>query len=77
MHLMWNIITKVIQRLFQYFPAGIFTGYSAMSIAMALPEDGRMVALDITDSYLQIGRPLWEEVSDVHSRYNAVQYNTV
>ena len=44
---------------------------------MALPEDGRMVALDITDSYLQIGRPLWEEVSDVHSRYNAVQHNTL
>nr|CAX69635.1 putative catechol-O-methyltransferase domain containing 1 [Schistosoma japonicum] len=32
---------------------GVYTGYSALSIAEVLPSDGRVLALDITDAYLQ------------------------
>ncbi|CAH8525208.1 unnamed protein product [Schistosoma turkestanicum] len=32
---------------------GVFTGYSALSIAEVLPSDGCVLALDITDKYLK------------------------
>ncbi len=40
---------------------GTFTGYSALAIALALPKKGKLVALDISDEYTQIGVPFWEQ----------------
>ncbi|ESN93266.1 hypothetical protein HELRODRAFT_89194, partial [Helobdella robusta] len=40
---------------------GVFTGMSAMGIALVLPEDGKLVALDINDDYANIGRPFWKK----------------
>jgi predicted O-methyltransferase YrrM len=39
---------------------GVFTGYSALSVAIALPQDGYVLACDISDEYTRIGRPYWE-----------------
>lgn len=35
---------------------GVFTGYSLISTALALPEDGRVVALDISEEWTAIAR---------------------
>jgi caffeoyl-CoA O-methyltransferase len=39
---------------------GVFTGYSALTVALALPGDGRLLACDVSEEYTRIGRPYWE-----------------
>jgi caffeoyl-CoA O-methyltransferase len=39
---------------------GVFTGYSALTVALALPEDGHLLALDVSEEFTQVGRPHWE-----------------
>jgi len=39
---------------------GVFTGASALAIAEALPNDGILIACDLTDEYLPIAIPAWE-----------------
>ena len=45
---------------------GTFTGYSALVCALALPADGKLVALDISEEWTAIARRYWAEagVSD-------------
>jgi caffeoyl-CoA O-methyltransferase len=40
---------------------GVFTGYSALAVALALPADGRVLACDISADYPRIGQPFWEQ----------------
>jgi predicted O-methyltransferase YrrM len=45
---------------------GTFTGYSALTVALALPDDGQVLACDISDEYTRIGRPFWEQAGVAH-----------
>ncbi len=35
---------------------GVFTGYSALRVALSLPPDGHLLACDVSDEYTQIAR---------------------
>ena len=40
---------------------GTFTGYSALAMALALPEEGGIVACDISEDWTRIAREAWAE----------------
>ncbi len=40
---------------------GVFTGYSALTVALALPADGILVACDVSEDYTAIARRYWEK----------------
>jgi caffeoyl-CoA O-methyltransferase len=45
---------------------GVFTGYSALCVALALPDDGYVLACDVSDEYTRIGRPYWKQAGVSH-----------
>lgn len=40
---------------------GVFTGYSSLAIALALPPTGRIIACDVSEEYTAVARRYWEE----------------
>jgi predicted O-methyltransferase YrrM len=40
---------------------GTFTGYSALAVASALPEGGKLVACDVSEEWTAIGKRHWQE----------------
>ncbi len=43
-----------------YLEIGVFTGYSTLWMALAMPNDAKITALDISDKYLQSASNYWQ-----------------
>lgn len=51
----------------QFLEIGTFTGYSALTVAQALPDDGCITCCDISQEWTSIGKPFWKQAG-VESR---------
>jgi len=40
---------------------GTFTGYSALSVALALPANGKVVCCDVSEEWTAVGRRYWKK----------------
>jgi predicted O-methyltransferase YrrM len=45
---------------------GVFTGYSSLAVALALPSDGQVVACDVSEEYTSVARRHWKEAGVEH-----------
>jgi predicted O-methyltransferase YrrM len=45
----------------KYVEIGTFTGYSALSVALAMPADGKVIALDVSKEFTDRARGYWKE----------------
>ncbi|MEM6835931.1 MAG: class I SAM-dependent methyltransferase [Cyanobacteria bacterium P01_C01_bin.120] len=50
----------------QALEIGVFTGYSALVVALALPPRGRLVACDISQEYAAIAQKFWQKAGVAH-----------
>ena len=44
----------------------MFTGYSSLAVALALPQDGRILACDVSEEWTAIARRFWREAGVEH-----------
>jgi predicted O-methyltransferase YrrM len=40
---------------------GVFTGYSSLAVALALPQGGRIVACDVSEEWTAVARRYWQK----------------
>ena len=45
---------------------GVFTGYSSLCVALALPPNGKIVACDVSEEYTAVARRYWEAGGVAH-----------
>ncbi|MGB8698844.1 MAG: class I SAM-dependent methyltransferase [Thermosynechococcaceae cyanobacterium] len=45
---------------------GVFTGYSSLVTALALPPDGKLIGCDVSREFTDIARPYWEAAGVAH-----------
>ena len=45
---------------------GTFTGYSALAMSLALPDDGQLITCDISEEWTKKAHPFWHEAKQDH-----------
>lgn len=54
------LIAKMIDAT-RYLEIGTFTGYSALSVAQALPANGKVVCCDVSKEFTDLARAYWKQ----------------
>ena len=54
----------------KYLEVGVFTGYSSLAVALALPPDGKVIGLDSDEKSMATARKYWEKAG-VQDRVDA------
>jgi predicted O-methyltransferase YrrM len=50
----------------QCLELGVFTGYSSLVVALALPDDGHITACDVSEEFTAVARRYWAEAGIAH-----------
>lgn len=45
----------------RYIEVGTFTGYSALAVTLAMPEDARTIACDVSEEWTAVAQRYWQE----------------
>jgi caffeoyl-CoA O-methyltransferase len=45
---------------------GVFTGYSSLAVALALPPSGKLIACDVSEEYTNVAKRYWQAAGIAH-----------
>lgn len=55
-----SLLIKLI-RATKTLEIGVYTGYSSLCVALALPPNGKLIACDVSEEWTSVARRYWEE----------------